>query len=472
MKYKFLFMIFCWLAPSWLRAQAIHFEKDSLSQVFVKGQQQNKPVFLVFMPPPPAADLPPILKAERSKSGLYTPAVVEKLNQTYLSKELAFGTAEAGAAARRYNVASYPTYLYFSPDGNLLYRRFGNASAADAYLRDLTAAEQARQDPQNLSNLAAELRKGNPTADALKSYLTKRRNLQLPIEPAMLDAYARQLPAKAFYQPAEVLFILECGPVVDSPAFQLSHLNQKLIDSLYKSVPLPRRMAFNNLIIKNTLAQAEATKNRALAEKGAGFARSTWGGDYLKGQRTYESNMLSFYHTTKDTTSYLRQAVFYYERYYLNIPADSVKKALEALRVFRQRQPILLQRLDSAARQRAAGHAPIATTTAVRTVVRSVSVGGPPASFLQELNNGAWAIYQTGTRNKNYLGPATTWSKRTVDLDPMPYNFDTLAHLLYRLGYYAEAESREQQAASLARQQKIPATSYEQELAKMRKRTL
>ncbi|WP_208132995.1 hypothetical protein [Hymenobacter sp. BT559] len=462
-------MFFCWAGLGRLRAQAIHFEKDSLTQVFAKARQQNKPVFLLFAPPPPSANLPPALKAERSKSGLYTPAVVEKLNQGFLNKELVFGTAETGAAARRYNVTGYPSYLYFNPDGNLLYRRLGNSSNVDTYLRDLAAAEQARQDPQNLSHLAAEVQQGNASADLLRRYLTKRRDLKLPIEPALLDAYARQLPAQAFYKPAEVLFILECGPVVGSPAFQLSHLSQKLIDSLYKSVPLPRRIVFNNLIIKNTLAQAEATKDRALAEKGASFARGTWNGDYLKGQRTYERNMLNFYQTVKDTASYLRQAVTFYERYYLNLPADTMKKQLEALRAFRQRQPAVLHHLDSAARQRAAGHTPVAVAT---TTVRPVAVGGPPASFLQELNNGAWAIYQTGTRNKNYLWHATTWSKRTVDLDPLPYNYDTLAHLLYRLGYYAEAEAREQQAASLARQQKVPASGYEHELEKMRKRTL
>ena len=468
MKYTFLFVLICWSVPGRLRAQAIHFEKDSLRQVFSKARQQNKPVFLLISPPPPPASLPPTLQAERSKSGLYAPAVVEKLNQTFLSKELTFGTAEMSAAARRYSVTSYPSYLYFNPDGNLLYRRLGNTNNPEVYLRDIVAAEQARQDPQNLSALAVELQKGSPGADLLKRYLTKRRDLRLPTEPAVLDAYAQQLPASAFYQPAEVLFVLESGPVVGSPAFQLSHLSQKLIDSLYKNLPLPRRMAFNGLIIKNTLAQAEATKDRVLAEKGANFARSTWGSDYLKGQRTYERNMLTFYQNVRDTASYLRQAVPYYERYYLNIPADSVKKALEALQVFRQRQPALLQRLDSAARQRAVGHAPVAAAT----TVRPVAVGGPPASFLQELNNGAWAIYQTGTRNKNYLWHATTWSKRTVDLDPAPYNYDTLAHLLYRLGFYAEAESREQQAASLAQQQKAPTTGYEHELKKMRKRTL
>jgi len=453
-----------------LRAQVIHFEKDSLNQVFAKAERQGKPLFLLFAPPPPPANLPAALKAARTKSGLYAPAVADKLNQAFLSKELPFGTAEMGQAARRYNVTSYPTYLYFSPDGNLLYRRLGNASEAAVYLKDIEAAQQAQQDSRNLSHLATEYRQGRRDAQLLKQYVVKLRALRLPVPPAVLDAYAGQLPAQALYQPAEVLFILENGPVVGSQAFQLSHLSQKLIDSLYRVLPLSQRMAFNSLIISNTMSQATAAKDRGLAEKGAGFARSTWGSNYVQGARIYERDMLTFYQSIKDTAAYLRQAVPYYERYYLNLPADSVKKALEALRVFRQRQPVLLQRLDSAARRQAARQLPPATATV--TTGRPVAVGGPPASFLQELNNGAWAIYQTGTRNKNYLWHAAMWSKRTVELDPSAYNNDTLAHLLYRLGLYAEAETRQQAAIKLARQDNAAAGPYQQELEKMRKRSL
>lgn len=466
-------LLCCWVFWSALgagRAQSIKFEKDSLTQVFANATRQNKPVFLLFMPPPAPAGLPAAVRTERTKSGLYAPAVVARLNQAFLSKELAFGTVEASAAARRYRVASYPSYLYFSSDGSLLYRRLGNTSDAAQYLRDIEAAQQAQQDPQNLGYLAAEFRKGNRDAPLLKRYVLKLRDLRLPVPTAVLDAYARQLPAQAFYQPAEVLFILESGPVVGSQAFQLSHLSQRLIDSLYRVLPLAQRVAFNNLIISNTLAEATATKDRSLAEKGAVFGRGTWNNDYAKGARTYERDMLNFYQSIKDTTAYLRQAVPYYERYYLNIPTDSVKKALEALRVYRQQQPVLLQRLDSAARQRAATHRPPTTTTTA--TVRPIAVGGPPASFLQELNNGAWAIYQTGTRTKNYLWRAVVWSKRTVDLDPTSFNNDTLAHLLYRLGFYAEAEARQQQAIALARREKAATATYQQELDKMRKRTL
>ena len=469
MKYALLCCLIYGSAQHRVVAQSIHFEKDSLSQVFARAQQQHKPVFVLLSPPPPPAGLPAELKKQRSKSGLHAPAVVARLNQDFLSKELPFGTVASTAVARKYLVTSYPTYLYFNPDGALLFRRFGNTTTGERYLQDLQAVQQAQADPHNLSYFQAEFGRGNRTPDFLKQYLIKRRQLCQGVEPDLLNEYVRQLPVRALYQAPEVLFILENGPVVGSKAFQLSHLNQKLVDSLYQSLPQPQRVALNNRIITNTMAQATATKNRDQAAQGAAFARSSWTADYRRGAQSYERNMLTFYLSTKDTANYLRQAVSFYERYYLNIPADSAAKAVAALRAFRQQQRANVQQLVAAAKHPAAPKAP---ATGLVTTMRPVAVGSSPAGFLQELNNGAWAIYQTGTRTKDYLWHATMWSKRTVDLDPTPYNYDTLAHLLYRLGFYQEAEAREQQAASLARQQQAAAVGYEQELAKMRKRAL
>jgi len=447
-------------------AQSIRFERDSLRQVFGRGRQQNKPVFVLVAAPPTAADLPVALRNQYQRSGLSAPAVVAQLNRDFLNKEVTFGTAEARAVAQGYDVTSYPTYLYFSPAGNLVYRRAGNASAEERYRQDLAAARQALADPRNLDFYETDFARGNRTLDVLREHIRLRQRLGLPIAPALLDAYAGQLPAQALYRGPEVLFILEGGPVVGSQAFQLSHLSQRLIDSLYRALPLAKATALNNRIIRNTLARAIATNSRELALKGAGFARGTWSGDYRKGAQTYERNLLNFYQATKDTASYLRQAIPFYEQHYLNIAPDSAAKAVAALRAFRQRQAQQRQQLAANLAQPRPAAPTMTTATAV------VAVGMPPAGFLQELNNGAWSIYQTGTRNQTYLWHATLWAKRAVALDPAPYNHDTLAHLLYRLGFHHEAEATQQQAVALARQAKSQAAMYERELEKMKKQTL
>jgi hypothetical protein len=459
----------CWLATgltlaTTAQAQRLHLEPDSLRQVQAQAQQQHKLVLAVVAAPVPpvSAKLSPEARKARSQSGLTTPEVVQALGPDVLVKEVPFGSAEAGRLGREYGITSYPTYLYFAPDGALLYRRFGNASVAQPYLKDLAAARQELANPHNLSYYEAEYARGNRDATLLHDYLAKRQQLGQPVPPVVLDTYAEQLPAGAFDRGAVVQFILEQGPVVGSRAFQLTHLNQKLIDSLYRVLPLPQRMALNNRMISRTMAEAIARRDANLARQGANFARGTWNSDYVHGGRAYENNMLDFYRLTKDTANYLPQVTSFYQRYYMTIPADSARKALAAQAAQQQAQLANRQRIAAAG-----GFKP--GTVIVATTVRRF---GPEPTFLNELNTGAWNVYLTGTRNRRYLTQAAEWSKRTVDLAPRAAYYDTLAHLLYRLRYFAEAEAMQQQAVAQAAPDGMNADQFEQELAKMKKRQL
>lgn len=471
MKYLVLVILAFLGMRSELLAQQIHFEKDSLRQVFAKAQQQQKPV-LVVLAGPANDGLPPLPSGAARPSGLTAPAVSAVLNTEFLTKEMPFEGDESAALKREYSVARYPTYLYFNPDEALLYRSAGNYTAEAHYLNDLKAFRQAQADPRNLSYYQAEFQKGNRSADFLRQYLLKRRELEQRSEPALLDAYVQQLPVKAFRQGSEVLFVLENGPVVSSLAYQLTHGGNKLTDSLYKVLPLPQRMAINNRIISNTMAEAAATKNARLAMEGASFARTSWTSNYVRGTRAYETNMLVFYQNIKDTTSYLRQAVVFYERYGMGVSADSVAKTVASIQAFRQRQAAGQPGSTRVSRPAEAGDKTQLLDPRITRVVTTVVSSSPPNSFVTELNNGAWSVYQTGTHNREYLLRATLWSKRTVEIDPAAYDYDTLAHLLYRLQFFEEAEAKQQQAINYARQEKISPVPYEQALQKMKKRQL
>ncbi len=451
-----------------LRAQSIHFEKDSLTRVFARAQLQNKPVFVLLAPPPPPANLPAALRAARLKSGLEASTVAAALNRDFLTKELAFGTAESAAVVRKYTVARYPTYLYFNPDGSLLFRTAGNTIMVEGrYLNDIAAFHKAQAEPQNLSYFQREYQQGNRAAPFLKQFIGKRRELGQLVEAELLDAYVQQLPAKAFAQAAEVVFVLDNGPTLNSTAYQLTRLNSKLNDSLFTFLPLAQRLAINKGIINNSMSLAIATNNRVLANQVADYARRSWNNNYKRGALAYESNLLTFYRGTKDTASYLRQAVSFYDRNYMSISADSAKNVVAALQAFRQAQ-ISRPGVVTVAEQSRRSQPGVVRTTEVRPV----AFGNPPDSFLLELNNAAWAIYQTGTRNGQYLLRAMLWSRRTVDLDPAAYNCDTLAHLLYRLRFFSEAEAMQQQAVALARTEQPGTATYQQELQRMKARAL
>ena len=453
----YLWLLVAFATVTGARAQTIRFEKDSLTQVFDAAQRQHKPVLVVVAPPPPPANLPGMLRP----SGLNTPAVVARLNRDFLNKELAFGTTASRDVVRKYQVTSYPTYLYFAPDGSLLYRNSGSSSSEAGYLRDLANVQTALTDPHNLSYFRREYAQGNRSADFLRQYVAKSRQLKQLVEPAVLDAYVQQLPVQALGQLSELVFILENGPVLNSKAYLATRLDWKHSDSLFAALPAPQRFAFNNAIIRNSLAQAIATKDRNLANIAADFSRRTWSANYQRGMTAYDSNMLTFYQATKDTSNYLSTAMMHYDRINRSVTADSARKAVAAQQALQQRMQLPSPALAN-----------LPADVGKVTTVQAVTMGSPPASFLQSLNNGAWGVYQTGTRNLQYLSRALLWSKRTVDLAPAAYNSDTLAHLLYRFGFFSEAEARQTQAVALALKEHASPAPYQQELQKMKNRTL
>lgn len=165
-----------------------------------------------------------------------------------------------------------------------------------------------------------------------------------------------------------------------SRAYNMTRLNQKLIDSLYKTLPYPERVKTNNLIINRTMQQAIASKDPMLATRGASFARGSWTNDVQRGYRAYEQNMLNFYRATHDTASYLRQAAMFYDRYFMTLPNDSVQA-----RATKERTARL-------ARMRNAAASSSKDSTAASKLI---AVTSAPSSFVLELNNAAWEIYKT-----------------------------------------------------------------------------
>ena len=89
-----------------------------------------------------------------------------------------------------------------------------------------------------------------------------------------------------------------------------------------------------------------------------------------------------------------------------------------------------------------------------------------------DLNNAAWDFYIMGAKNPVQLTKALLWSKRSLELKEVSAFFDTLAHILYRLGFYSEAEATQLKAIKYAKLEKRNVKTFENELAKIRARTL
>src|SRR4029078_6565979 len=106
-------------------------------------------------------------------------------------------------------------------------------------------------------------------------------------------------------------------------------------------------------------------------------------------------SMLSYYRQTSDTMNYLARVVNYYDKYYMTVSVDSIKKrdSLNHAALLAKQEGEKTMRGDSVVYKKTISYA---LTTQV---------------FARELNNGAWMVY-TWTNDPLYLKKALQWAAR------------------------------------------------------------
>lgn len=82
------------------------------------------------------------------------------------------------------------------------------------------------------------------------------------------------------------------------------------------------------------------------------------------------------------------------------------------------------------------------------------------------LSNVAW-IVSSLTNESKYMEKALSWSKRSVSIKGEPFNIDTYASLLFKMGKKDEAIKQEKKVIALAKKRNISAIPYEEALKKM-----
>ncbi|MCX6245389.1 MAG: thioredoxin domain-containing protein [Bacteroidetes bacterium] len=82
------------------------------------------------------------------------------------------------------------------------------------------------------------------------------------------------------------------------------------------------------------------------------------------------------------------------------------------------------------------------------------------------LNNMAWSFYSM-TVDVKYLEKALSWSKQSVSLRREPFNLDTYATILFKLGKKEEAIKQEKEAIALAKKTNATPAQYEDALKRM-----
>jgi hypothetical protein len=453
-------------------SQTIKYEK-TFEDALAKASTQKKLIFLVFS----LSDRPISVNNKKFESGLDAPDVVNKYNESFICYRAFLNDKATVSLRQRYPADVFPTYFFLDQDGNPISRESQNSSSDKRYIAMADNAIKQAGSNKNLSSYDAIYRAGGIDASFLKEYIIKRKSLGFDDNAQLIDEYVSYLTVKALDNYQEVLFIFKAGPIAYGKAYSLAYTNKKLADSIYKFEPLADRTAMNSLIIKNTYKRAVGEKNVTLAQQLSNFIRTIYRSDYNTGAKVSTQYMISYYQAVKDTINYLQQASYLYDNYYMNISADSARRFAEKQRAefIKSMNKDKDHHTISDSMKKVLAQNP--NTTVAKTTFATAAGSDGVIGISNTLNNAAYAFYLTGTRNPNYILKAITWSRRAIELNPLSGYYDTLAHLLYRYGFYAEAEADQKLAIELTKKENINQnptyiTHLKDELEKIQKRTL
>ncbi len=478
---KKLLILFCSIVSLTGFAQELKLEADSLSEVLKRAKLENKLVFTVLTSPKNTIGYSETMRVVKYLPGL------AYYNQNFLNYAITYDEKDGAALRDKFEAKTFPAFLYLDGNGNIVYRTAGMSPYnQNRFLDDANIALLKFNGGRTISWYQSEIAAGKATPAILREYIIESQSLGISVNNLIIDEYVKQQRPGNFNKLSEVLFVLEAGPVFQSFAYNRVQLNRKVFDSIYTVLPYQRRVAINNRIIRNTIKAAIEQKDVKLAARGASFARSTWPEQDKNGIKAYESNMLNYYRSVKDTANYLKNLVKFTNNFYLDISADSIKR-ISAARATIAEADAKIMIAGPAGDTSKVGLANLAyqnmprevvmklrelqnrdTTGMGRPVMSSSLVSVPPPNPVAgTLNDNAWGIYLTRTTNKTYLDPALVWAKRAVQLDPRSAHYDTLAHILYRLNSLEEAIATQQKAIKVAQQNGEDTTAKTAELQKM-----
>lgn len=426
-------------------SQKIDYEK-TFSIAKEKSIQQNKVLFLNIV-------LSPTIALSANIKDITIKEVVEKYNEDFINYKGDQSMPEMREIISKYRVTIFPALIFFDSKGSLLYQSYGTSTTADKYLILAKTVNNLSKE-KSLKDYDLEYKNGAYDKEFLKNYIDRRVKAGITNNWILADKYVDFLKVSELEQYNEVLFILNCGPLAYGKAYKLATLNSKLIDSIYKTEPENICVAFNNRIINNTMAYAISSKSLPWANAASNFTRVSWGKNYLEAQKASSLKMIQYYLAIKDTTNYLRQAIYFYDQNYMRLTKDSIeKKNSREFEIAKANAEEIAKKNQSK------------TTSFITTKTNFDDIG-------IQLNNAAFQFYLTGTKNPTYINKAVEWSKRSIEINPIYGFYDTLAHLLYRLDYFAEAEFNQQKAIDLAKSKSIDIKNLKEELFKMKNKTL
>lgn len=420
-------------------SQGIEFEHGTWKEVLEKAKLTNKPIFIdVF-----TSWCGP---CKRMSKDVFPLAEVGKVyNANFVCYGIDAEKGEGIEIAKKYQVMSYPTYLFIKADGTL-FSRSGGSMEAEKFIDVSKAAIADLNDPKPLSEWEKEYveKKNNPTF--MLDYINKLLKLGKPIT-QLFDEYLALLPndQRVSDKIIEIYQKESRNISINSLAFTNLQDNKtlffpKLGGSVY---------VFINSVIDNSFREACKSKNEQLLQQVVDANEKL---PKTPQSKPKEELYMNYYMKTNDLEKYISNATIYCDTSLMTITSDSIAKTDKKVQqLFETQRSSLIGKMDSTQ---------LAQLTDYMTHISR-------DKYSQTLNEIAWNFFEKVADTKA-LENALRWSKRSLEIYPDNHMFiDTYANLLYKLGRNEDAIVKETEALNFAKSTKSDTKGYEKTLKKM-----
>ena len=408
------------LSPFFLIAQSqgIVFEHGlSWQEVVQKAQRENKYVFVDCY----ATWCGPCKRMDQNVYPI--DSVGSLMNDRYISIRMQMDSTRQDndeirqwyAVARsfegKYHIGAYPTYLFFSPDGQVLHKDIGGKNISDF----LSMAMAAMDPKQQYYTLLADYRSGKLTFALMPvlAYAARRvgqDSLARQVSRYYMHHYLETLPEEEMWTRDNILFVYQYFSFVNitDNIFQLFYRNRMTIDSVihddHFSDALINEILYRDEVEPQVNKALKVTADKPLWRQLEWKIAVNYGAFYA--EKNVLQGRIEYYKTKKSWKKYIKCFIRQQEM-----------NGIESWR-------------------------------------------GLNRSF--DLNNAAYEVFQYDD-NKRDLEKALSWVNRAlVGADALdPETMDTKANLLYKLGKKSEGLALEEKSHTLSPRHKGIAANYD-----------
>ncbi|QEC57768.1 DUF255 domain-containing protein [Flavisolibacter ginsenosidimutans] len=421
------------------------FQNLSLNDALTKAKTESKFILLQFE----AADC--VQCNDVANKGFDNKELSARMEQSFVCFKVDANNSERSRIGASYNLSAQKSFgtLFLDANGTLLHSFMRTTTRSQEYLAQIETALTKAGEVLNIAELEREHKNGNRGFGFLEILLQKRKAVHMPTD-ALLDEYIDVLPADSLVSVRTVAFIMQMAPLLNTKADKVVRSNASVMNKAWYSLSLPLRAGINNSIVYKSMEKAIREKDERYATETSRFAQRVNEPNHDAATKAFDMNMLRYYDGVKDTTNYFRKSIAYYERYFLSVSPDSIKRT-DSMNMRRMLQTAKKDTVRDGNRMR------IAAQVTYAPIVQR---------FSSELNNGAYNFYLR-TDNPYLLSIATEWSKRAAEFYESPEVLDTYAKLLYKQNRKSEAIEEITKAIALQKKRGFPTKLYEAALEKM-----